>query len=455
MAAGSAAVSDAATTSNTTREVRRSFGWRTGAAVAGLLSTFLLTVVAVRTLPPAEAAVLLAILAALSIGPLLGRLGLGPNVIRLLPAETDPTRRRAVAAVHLRATALLSASTAPVVAVIATIGLLPPDGRYLPVVALTVVLIVVESVRLTLSDVFAALGRVRASVATTHHVRSALALPLVCLAVLLAERPTLTGILAVYFGVAAVQVAVALLAARADVALRGPGSVGGLRQVMGSGALLVTLDLAAFLVLPGTIWLASAVFEPRAAAQYSTAAALAQQVTVLESLAALAVMPAAARLWAAGRRAEVVRVLSAVATLGTLVTVVVVLLIAVLGGPALRLAYGPDLAGAHLLLVILAAGGIGKTAFGVNVSLLIVSGELRPAARTAGTVLAVAVPAGIVAALTVGPVGLAAVSAVATVASGLAQWRTARRVVPAPPRAHHDVKAAWRGLSARAAVTGA
>lgn len=441
------AITDSA--SGATAELRRSFAYRMAAAAAGLLSTFLLTVVAVRALPPAEAAVLLAILAALSIGPLLGRLGLGPNVIRTLPAESDPARRRELASVHLRATALLSALSAPVVAVVATIGLLPPTSRYLPVVALTITLIIVESVRLTLSDIFAAAGRIRASVSTTHHVRSVLALPLVGFAVLISERPTLTGIVAVYCGVAAVQVAVALLVARRDVALLGSRSLAGLRGVIRSGALLVTFDVAAFLVLPGTIWLASALFPPTAAAQYSTAAALAQQVTVLESLAALAVMPAASRLWAAGRRTEVVRTLSAVATLSTVVTVVVVLLLAAFGDTALRVAYGPDLAGAHMLLVILAAAGIAKTAFGVNIALLIISGVIRPAARTAALVVAVAVPLGVLAAVFTGPVGLALTSAAAVVAIAGGQWLTARRVVARPPRAGLHVVTAWRTLTAR------
>jgi len=80
-------------TAEPTAELRRSFGLRTAAATAGLLSTFLLTVVGVRTLDPGDAAVLLSVLAALSIGPLLGRLGLGPNLIRLLPTEPDTATR--------------------------------------------------------------------------------------------------------------------------------------------------------------------------------------------------------------------------------------------------------------------------------------------------------------------------------------------------------------------------
>ena len=433
-------------------ELRRSFGLRAAAAGAGLLSTFLLTVVGVRVLDPGDAALLLSVLAALSIGPLLSRLGLGPNLIRLLPAELDPARRRDLAGAHLRATGLLSLPTAPVVAVVATVGL---DGRgeeYLLVALLTTALVVLESLRLTLSDVFAALGRVGWSVATTHHVRSTVALPLVGVTVLVSDRPTLVGLLAVYTAVAAASAVPSCTAAHGDVALRGLRSRPMLVAAIGGGTVLFTLDLAAFLVGQGTVWLASAVFAPLAAAQYSTAAVLAMQVTVLESLAALAVTPAAARLWAAGRRDDVVRMLSAVATLSTLVTAAVVVLLWVAGERALRFAYGPDMAGAHVLLAVLATAGIAKTAFGVNIAVLIVSGHIRRAAGTALGVLAVAVPAVVLAAMLAGPLGLALTSASATVALGVAQWVAARAVVPRPPRAHWRVGQAWRALAGPGAV---
>ena len=429
-----------------TAELRRSFGWRMATAAAGLVSTLLLTVVGVRALEPADAAVLLSVLAALSIGPLLGRLGLGPNVIRLLPAEPDPERRRVVAGTHVRATGLLSSLSAPVVALVATIGL-AGESRHLPVLLLTASLILLESLRLTLSDVFAALGRVGWSVATTHHVRSTLALPLVGVAVLVSARPTLVELLAVYTAVAAVQLAVALVAARRCVALGGMRSRPVLGSAIGSGMVLFTLDLAAFLAGPGTVWLASAVFEPVAAAQYSTAAVLAMQVTVLESLASLAMMPAAARLWAGGHREAVVRMLAAVATLSTVVTVVAVLALWAVGGPLLGLAYGPEFASAHLLLVVLAAGGIAKTAFGGNVSLLIISGHIRRAALTALAVLAVFVPVVILSAVFAGPPGLAVASAASVIALGLAQWFTARLAVAEPPRAGWRIVAAWRDVA--------
>lgn len=68
------------------RELRHSFTLRVGAAAAGMVSTFLLTVIVVRTLNPLDTAAFFAVLAALSIGSVVGRLGLGPNVIRLIPS---------------------------------------------------------------------------------------------------------------------------------------------------------------------------------------------------------------------------------------------------------------------------------------------------------------------------------------------------------------------------------
>ena len=60
-----------------TQEVRRSFGLRMVVAVLGLVATLLTSVVAVRTLDARAAAGFLAILGALMLGPMVGRLGLG------------------------------------------------------------------------------------------------------------------------------------------------------------------------------------------------------------------------------------------------------------------------------------------------------------------------------------------------------------------------------------------
>lgn len=428
-----------------TSEMRRSFGWRTAAAAGGLLSTLLLTVVVYRMLDARDAAVFFAILAALSIGPLVGRLGLGPNVIRLVAAEPSPPRRRAIASSHLTATGVLSVVSAPVIAVLATWAL-RDSPHYWPVVFLTTAAIVAESMRLTLSDVFAAAGRVGASVATTHHVRSAVVLPVVGVIAVTVAHPTLLEVMVTYASVSFLQLVIALVVARHDVSLSAAGGVATLRSALSAGAKLFTLDLAAFLCLPGTVWLANVVFDAQTAALYSAAATLALQVTIVESLAALAVTPAAARLWAAGQRDQVVGLLSAVATLSTAVTVAAVGALAAFGAELLGLAYGPSMREAAALLVIMAAGGIAKTAFGVNITLLIIDGHITAAARTASIILTVSVPVAVVAAVAGGPVWLAWASALSMTSVAVAQWWCTRTMLGAGPRAGWRLGAAWQSL---------
>ena len=123
-------------------ELHRSFVLRVVAAAAGMVSTFLLTVIVVRTLDSKDTAAFFAVLAALSIGPLVGRLGLGPNVVRLIPSESDPGKKRAIAGAHLRSTIFLTLPTAPLIALAATAGLIG-HGDFLPAVALTTVIIVI------------------------------------------------------------------------------------------------------------------------------------------------------------------------------------------------------------------------------------------------------------------------------------------------------------------------
>ena len=427
-------------------ELRRSFGWRAFAAAGGMVSTFLLSVIIVRTLDLREAAVFFAILASVSFGPLVGRLGLGHNVIRLMGAESDPQKRRRIAGTHLHATAVLSVVTAPVIALLGCNALIG-QSDFAPVFVLTSLLIAVESTRLMVSDIFAAAGRVHASVATMHYVRSLLALPLVALVVFATSRPSLVAVLGAYLVVSATQFIVALIHARHEVAIfEFSAGIVTLRTAVVQGTQLFSLDFSEFMLRQGTIWLATVAFSPLAATQYSVAATLALQVVLLDSLCALAVEPPAARLWAAGHKARVVRMLSNAATLNTVVAATAVLLLAVLGPFVLEVAYGSDMRPASTMLLILAASGVFQACFDGSITLLIISGHITAAARTALAVLAVALPSAAVAAWLGGPIALAAVASLSVVAKSLAQWTTARRVTAASPHAHHHLVRAAREL---------
>jgi O-antigen/teichoic acid export membrane protein len=400
-------------------EFKSSLVLRVVAAGGGLAATLLTTVVAVRGLVDADAAVFLAVLAGLMLGPMFGKLGLGQNVIRTVGAQDEPTRRRTVTA-HLRAALLLSALSSPVIAFVSTIGLLGRSGQAAAIV-LTAVILVAETVRLLLSDVFAAVGDVRGSVATTHHVRTVVVLPALAVLVLAVPNPTLTEMLSVYCVIAVALMVVALWHGRRLLSFSWRAGAGGLAATMITGLALFALDGAFFVVGRGDVWLSSALFDPFDAARYGTVSMLAFQVTVLQGLASLAITPAAARLWATGAHDRVRRLLSATATLATTATLAVVAALAAVGGPLLGLAYGPDFVSGLPLLLILAAGGVGQAAFGFSVPYLLVSRMIKRAVVSCGLALVVAVPLCVVGAAVFGPWGLAAASAMSAILLPVAQ----------------------------------
>src|SRR6185369_4210452 len=129
----------------------------------------------------------------------------------------------------------LSCISAPVIAFVGCIHLI---GHYnfVPVFAMTTGVIVIESMRLMVSDIFAASGRVGASVATMHYIRSLLVLPSVGIVVAVVHRPSLVIVLAAFLSVAALQFAAALVHARHDVAYFGASAKNSeLRNAMGQG----------------------------------------------------------------------------------------------------------------------------------------------------------------------------------------------------------------------------
>lgn len=426
-------------------ELRRSFSTRVLAAAVGMIATFLLTVIVVRFLNNRDAAAFFGVLAALPIGSIVGRVGLGNNVVRLIPSEPDPYQKRIIAGTHLRATFMMSLPTAPVIALLATGGLIG-HGNFVPALLLTTLMVLIESIRMMLSDIYAAVGRVFASVATTHYVRSVVVLPVVAVVAFGVAQPTLVEMLVAYAAVSGGQVLIALVVGRTEIALRHAPGLAALRQTIASGSRLFTLELTAFLIVSGTIWLSNAALVPQEAKLYAVATTIAIQVTILESLAATAVLPPAARMWVAGRRPEVIRMLSNLSTINTLITTTVVVVLVFFGGFFLDLAYGDGMNQANILLVILAIGGIPQAALSVNTSLLIIAGHLDAVCRTSLTVLAVVVPGAVAAAVFGGALALAIVAACGLAALYIGLWLAARRIFGETPKPHLNVIAAAREL---------
>jgi O-antigen/teichoic acid export membrane protein len=374
---------------------------------------------------------------------------LGPNVVRLIPSEPDPKKKRIIAGTHLRAVILLTLPTAPVIALFATIGLIG-HGDFVLAFALTTTMIVIEAVRMMLSDIFAAVGRVRASVATMAYLRSTLALPAVGVIVIVVDRPTLVEMLAVYTAVAGAHLAAALWVGRTDFTTRRikAGAVS-MRTAISAGAGVFTLDLTRFAMGPGTIFLANAVFTPEAATSYSAAATIATQATVLQSLVWLAANPPAARLWAAGHKPDVGRLLANLATATTAVTVLAVTALWVFGDAALEFAYGPSMGEANVLLVTLACPAILQAALSANPNLLIVDGHIKQVSRMALAVLAAALPGTIAAAFLGGPMALAVASAAGMSSLWVGGWLITRRILGWTVLPRANLPQAFRELVSR------
>jgi O-antigen/teichoic acid export membrane protein len=364
------------------------------------------------------------------LGPMVGRLGLGQSAIREIAGATSADEVSTQVVVHLRSVAILSVVSAPVVAWLATA--IVQDGRGV-VVALVILLIVLETVRLTMSDIYAALGRIGWSVAATHHVRSVIALLAMATVVAFqAGRTSLTVLLLVYAAVSCALLAFASVRLPMRPRLRETRKWTAMIVAIVAGSQLFAVELGAFLVGRGDVWLAGWIFPAEEALRYSTASVLAMQVTVIEGLANLAVAPVAARLWAQGQRDRVLTLLSASATVTTAVTLLAVAVTCLLAPQVLQI-YGSDMSSAVPYLIVLAAGGIAMSVGGSCAVLLVITGKGREAAQAVGLVMFIALPAAVFSARIGGALALAIASATATIVLYVSYVATCRRALGAAP----------------------
>ena len=369
--------------------LKRNFAPRLVMAGFGMATTFVLTLLAVRILDARAATAFAAIVAALMIGPMLGRLGLGTRAMLLIAGETG-AQRAEVASDHLFATAVFATLTAPAIAFVATTSLSHMPGRTL-YIALTAMLLILESIRLTMSDIFAGLGMFGWSVFTTHHVRSVLMLIGVGAAAVWGGF-TLMTVLVVGLVVGLLTVIVGLYRLVGAVTLGRPPTPRALVLATRAGVVLLLIDLASFLVGRGDVWLAAASFEPVAALRYSTASLVAFQITVPMGLANVALSPIAVRMWKDHAWDQLRDKVDSVAAISVALTTAATLIFWFAGPFVVGLVYGSELRSAWLPLAILATGTIVFSAWGGSSVLLIVSGHAREAAFTGLVVLAVIIP---------------------------------------------------------------
>jgi O-antigen/teichoic acid export membrane protein len=99
------------------------------------------------------------------------------------------------------------------------------------------------------------------------------------------------------------------------------------------------------------------------------------------------------------------------------------------------------------MLMILAASAVFQAFFNRSITMLIVSGHIKEATRTALVVLAVSLPCAVAAAWLGGPIALAVVTAASASAMPTCQWLTARKMLGRGARANYDLVRAVRELA--------
>jgi O-antigen/teichoic acid export membrane protein len=400
-------------------ELRRSLSWRLLVAAVGTVATFALTTVVARTLPPAEVTVFYALLAALMIGPILGRFGLNQWAVRDLASVR--TRQELGAAValgrhHTRSAAIPAALAAPVISLLFIAGV--SHGRINPWWAVVAsVILFGETWRLAMSDVMTGLGQTGWAAALAHQVRAiavtlAVALHLVVWPGEL-DLDRLLVLMAVVTGSLASAGLYRLWTMPATPSGR-PRQLD-LLALIRRGFPFLVVDLIVVVVARGDVWLAAPTLSEQTAARYGTASVIASQIGIPIGLASLALAPVVAGTVAQGRLDDVERAVRSLATVVAWLLIPGLAVVVVVGRPMLELIYGAPYGAAFPFLVVLMVGNVALALLGAGPVVLLMSGRHWEAMVVAVSWFAFAGPAAIVAAVVGGPMALAVASALTTV----------------------------------------
>jgi O-antigen/teichoic acid export membrane protein len=181
-------------------------------------------------------------------------------------------------------------------------------------------------------------------------------------------------------------------------------------------ALPLTLsDLTGMIVAQGDVWVVGA-FRPLAdVGVYGAASRLVIMMSLPLFVMNGVVSPMIAELWAQGRTRALETMLRGATTLATIPSLLGFIVVAVAGGPILKIAYGPHMArGAHIFAILAFGVAFGVAAGSCNFA-LIMTGNHRVVAVVSAITLVVAVGGEIIGAHVAGLTGIAVASSGSTV----------------------------------------
>ncbi len=178
---------------------------------------------------------------------------------------------------------------------------------------------------------------------------------------------------------------------------------------------LTLTDLTGMIVAQGDVWVVGAFRPLTDVGVYGAASRLVLMMSLPLFVMNGVVAPMIAELWAKGRTQALETMLRGATTLATIPSLLGFVVVAVAGGPILRIAYGPHFArGGHILAILAFGVAFGVAAGSCNFA-LIMTGHHRVVAVVSAITLVVAIGGEIVGAHLAGMTGIAIASSGSTV----------------------------------------
>jgi O-antigen/teichoic acid export membrane protein len=190
---------------------------------------------------------------------------------------------------------------------------------------------------------------------------------------------------------------------------------------------LTLSDLTGMIVAQGDVWVVGAFRSSTDVGLYGAASRLVIMMSLPLFVMNGVVSPMIAELWAQGRTRALETMLRGATTLATIPSLLGFAVVALAGGPIMRIAYGPHFArGGHILAILAFGVAFGVAAGSCNFA-LIMTGHHRVVAAVSAITLVVAVGGEIIGAHVAGLTGIAVASSGSTVFQNVVLTAMAKR----------------------------
>lgn len=402
--------------------IARGSAWTISTRIAGMVGGFVASAFAARLLGKSDFGVYVLATSIATTSAIVAHFGLPRTVVRLV-AESLATDESGKARGAIRTVGWLNVSGGLAVGAVLAFG----GGQYLAhhvfdsdalatVMVLTGAWAAAEGIRFTISETFRGFHDIRLASLLGDPLRSVLlAVGFIVLKITVDSTSVRTAVIVSLAAstVTCLLAAVFLWPKTRSLRVRA-------RRVKPAMVLAIALpltltDLTGMIVAQGDVWVVGA-FRPLGdVGVYGAASRLVIMMSLPLFVMNGVVAPMIAELWTQGRTRALETMLRGAATLATIPSLLGFVVVAIAGGPILRLAYGPHFArGGHIFAILAFGVAFGVAAGSCNFA-LIMTGNHRVVAMVSAVTLVAAISGEIVGAHLAGMTGIAIASSGSTV----------------------------------------